>query len=31
MLLKSIEKSLHEDHLESFKAKNKKIANLVEN
>ena len=29
ILLKSIEKSLHEEHLESLKTKNKKIANLM--
>ena len=31
ILLKSIEKSLHKEHLESFKTKNKKIANLMKN
>ena len=29
ILLKSIEKSLHEERLESLKTKNKKIANLM--
>ena len=30
-MLKSIEKSLHEERLESLKTKNKKIANLMKN
>ena len=31
ILLKSIEKSLHKERLESFRTKNKKIANLIKN
>ena len=31
ILLKSIEKSLHKERLESFRTKNKKIANLIQN
>ena len=31
LLLKSIEKSLHKERLESFKTKNKKIAYLMKN